>query len=425
MINAESLKAVDAAQFNPHFIRPIYDTYGFSQIPQTIRYCLTDSDKRGVPFGPRDDLYQKYDTVILLFVDAFGWRFFDQYRERSPFLRRIADEGLVCKLTSQFPSTTAAHVTTIHTGLPVGQSGVYEWFYYEPRLRALIAPLLFSFAGDVKRNTLSRTNIDPASLYPSQTLYQDMRQQDVDAIIMQHQTYAYSPYTGIVTKGARVVPYRTVPEALVNLAQLLERQQRKTYYFLYVDSIDAICHHYGPESPQVAAEIEVLLASLELIFHRDLARRKGRTLLLVTADHGQVAIDPATTIYLNHQFPQVRDFLETNQAGRPLVPAGSSRDLFLHVRGEYLDEAHAYLERALDGRAEVYRVADLIAQEFFGPLPPAPVFLSRVGDLVILPYVGESVWWYEQDVFEQKFYGSHGGLTREEMETILLVQPYG
>jgi hypothetical protein len=34
------------------------------------------------------------------------------------------------------------------------------------------------------------------------------------------------------------------------------------------------------------------------------------------------------------------------------------------------------------------------------------------------------VWWYEAGRFEQGFYGSHGGLTREEMETLLLAQVY-
>jgi len=42
-----------------------------------------------------------------------------------------------------------------------------------------------------------------------------------------------------------------------------------------------------------------------------------------------------------------------------------------------------------------------------------------VGNLVILSYRYESVWWYEKGKFEQNFYGHHGGLTPQEMETIL------
>jgi len=425
MINQESLAAVESARFSTHFMRPIYSDYGFAQIPQTIRYCLTDSDQKGVPFGKRDDLYQKYDAVVLLFVDAFGWRFFEQYHQRSPFLRRAVEQGLVSKLTSQFPSTTAAHVTTIHTGLPVGESGVYEWYYYEPQLDRIIAPLLFSFAGDTDRNTLASTGISARALYPSQTFYQDLQTHGVDSIAFQHHNFAHSPYSKTVTNGARTVSYRTLPEALVNLGQLLERQKRKTYYFVYVDTIDTICHRYGPDAPHTAAEIETFLAIMELIFSNNLASKKQRTLFLLTADHGQIRIDPATTIYLNQRFPEILPFLATNRAGQPLVPAGSSRDMFLHIKDAYLDQAQAFLQQALAGRAEIYRVQELIDQGFFGTTSPSAAFMSRVGNLVILPHAHETVWWYEAGRFEQKFYGSHGGLSREEMETLLLVQSYG
>jgi len=425
MINAESLAAVAAAQLDEHFIRPLYADYGFAQIPQTVLRCLGASERMGVPFGARGDLYQQYDTVILFFIDAFGWRFFERYADRAPFLKRIIDQGMAAKLTSQFPSTTAAHVTAIHTGLPVGQSGVFEWFYYEPQLDAIIAPLLFSFAGDEKRNTLKGSNADPAALYPAQTLYHELKQYDIDAYCYQHNVYAYSPYSKQIMRGAQIRAYRTLPEAIVNLTQQIERQQRRSYYFLYFENIDATGHTYGPESPQVVAEIETFLFTIEHVLHQALARGKRRTLFLMTADHGQTAIDPATTIYLNRQFPQIARWFKTNRAGRALVPAGSSRDMFLYVKDAHVDEAQAFLAQELAGRADVRRVQDLIDQGFFGPGPPTQVFLERVGNLVILPYHGESVWWYEPGRFEQKFYGNHGGLTRDEMETILLALPYG
>ena len=118
-------------------------------------------------------------------------------------------------------------------------------------------------------------------------------------------------------------------------------------------------------------------------------------------------------------------YLATNRDGQPLAPAGSSRDMFLHIKDAYLDQAQAFLQQALAGHAEIYRVQQLIEQGFFGPTSPSAAFMSRVGNLVILPYAHETVWWYEKGRFEQKFYGSHGGLSRAEMETLLLALPYG
>src|SRR5207237_1588098 len=124
---------------------------------------------------------------------------------------------------------------------------------------------------------------------------------------------------------------------------------------------------------------------LERLCYQVVAGRLKNTLLLLTADHGQVEISPETTIYLDLTLPQLRRYLRTNRQGQPLVPAGSCRDLFLYVADAYLDEAEALLRAHLAGRAEVHRVADLIAQNFFGTRQPSPAFLGRVGNLVILP----------------------------------------
>lgn len=75
MINDESRAAVGAEPFGQHFIHPRYDAYGFAQLPQTLRALLTGDTQQGIAFGPHADLYNRYDAVILLFADAFGWRF--------------------------------------------------------------------------------------------------------------------------------------------------------------------------------------------------------------------------------------------------------------------------------------------------------------------------------------------------------------
>jgi hypothetical protein len=89
--------------------------------------------------------------------------------------------------------------------------------------------------------------------------------------------------------------------------------------------------------------------------------------------------------------------------------------MFLHVHAEMLTEARDFLASRLEGLADVVSTQTLIDAGYFGPAISA-VFRARVGNLVILPYCGQTVWWYEEGKFEQKHYGHHGGLTPEEME---------
>ncbi len=425
MINEASIQAVNAADWGAGFRRPLYDSYSFARIPATIHGLLTGTPTpAGLPAATLGPLAGEYDTVILLFVDAFGWRFLERYQDQYPFLRRFAAEGMVSKLTSQFPSTTAAHVTTMQSGLPVGQHGVYEWYFYEPQLDRLIAPLLYSFAGDRDRETLTRSGIQPTQLFPQHTLYQTLAAAGVHSYILNDRAYVHSPYSEVLGVGATLIGHRNLPEALVQLQQLRATQTGKAYYYLYFAGIDSTGHAHGPDSPFFDAEVDMFLTTMERQFHTALAGAAGRTLVLLTADHGQVAMDAATTIYLDQTLPALRPLLATDRAGQPLVPAGSARDFFLHIAPDHLAAAQAMLTEHLAGRAEVHPVADLIAQGFFGPPPLAPVFLGRVGNLVILPYAGESVWWKGDGRFFQAFHGAHGGLTPQEMETVLLALAY-
>lgn len=425
MLNTTSLQAVNQARFSQQFSRPLYDSYCFANIPPTIEFLLTGKGISALPLDVFTDLPTRYDKVILLFIDAFGWRFFERYADKHPFLKTVMAQGVVSKMTSQFPSTTAAHATCIHTGLPVGQSGIYEWNYYEPLVDDIIAPLLFSYGWDkVARDTLKQSSIPAERFYPQQTLYRQLQAQGVASYVLQYQAYTPSTYSDIVFRGAKVVPYQSIQEALVFLAELVAlKPARPTYYFLYFDRIDYICHHYGPTSKQVEEAIETFLNMMEQLFYQHIRGRTSNTLCLLTADHGQVEVYPSTVHYLNRQLPQIIRYIKTNSAGHLIVPAGSARDMFLHIKEEYLDEAIGYLQQQLAGAAEVYRVQELITQHFFGREPLSPAFLSRVGNVVILPYKNETVWWYDEGKFDMHFLGHHGGLTREEMEIPLLALP--
>jgi len=388
---------------NPDFIKPRYDEGGFAGIPNRVTNAFASGD---------------YDAVVLFLVDAFGWRFYERFQD-APFFKRIAKHGRIEKLTSQFPSTTAAHVTTIHTGWNVGQSGVYEWYYYEPQLDAIIAPLLFSFAGSRTRDDLKATGIHAPLLFPRGYFYPELKKTGVDPYVFGIRDYTPSTYSNAVMTSAEQYSFKTLSEAFINLGLLLEEQTKPTYVHLYFDKIDTICHEYGPNSPQTEAEIETFLLMMEYYFER-VFKGKKRILFLMTADHGASEVDPKTTTYLNTEarFTGFEKFIKTNRRGKLLVPAGSARDMFLHIHDDMLDEAQSFLAQRLEDRADVVTTESLITDGYFGD-EVSSRFRERVGNLVILPYRYESVWWYEKDKFEQRFYGHHGGLTPQEMETVL------
>ena len=173
MLNEASIEAVQRAQWNEHFIKPLYDTYCFSQLPGLVQSIFA-ADNDPIQQRLLGPLAGRYDKVVLFFIDAFGWRFFEKYADDYPFLRRILDEGYVTKLTSQFPSTTAAHVTAIHTGLPVDQSGVFEWYYYEPAAgRHDRAAALLVRGRQHEPGTLLGAGVKPQDIfpYPIKTVY--------------------------------------------------------------------------------------------------------------------------------------------------------------------------------------------------------------------------------------------------------------
>jgi len=400
------------------FLRPNYGHGCFADLPPFLLHTLTGAPLPAGFTAIPDKWLRRYDKVIFLLVDGFGWRFFQQYADQSPALRRLQAQGEVLRWTSQFPSTTSAHVTCLHTGLTPGHSGVFEWQFYEPSLDAVIEPLTFSFAGDTDRETLRKVDLNPARIYPAQTIYQHLRDQGVNAFVYQHRDYSASTYTKWITRGAKTQRFTTLPEAFVNLRIKLNQAEQPTYAVLYFDKIDNISHHYGPESLQLAAEIESFLFSVERTLLQPLDGKAKDTLLVLTADHGQVEVDPRTTIYLNTdaRCKGLLRYLRTNAQGEFILPGGSPRDVFLYIKDVWLDEAQTYLAERLSGKADVIKTATLIEQGYFGPPPLSLAFLERVGNLVVLPYAGESVWWYEKDRSEQRFYGHHGGLTPQEME---------
>jgi Type I phosphodiesterase / nucleotide pyrophosphatase len=410
-LDPASVVAVDGARRRAGTVLPLADGYTFAALPATVERLLAGGDG-GLPRAALGAAPEHVERVALVLLDAFGWRFFARHADRHPLLRRMLADGAVAKLTTQFPSTTAAHVTTLHTGRPVREHGMYEWNIYEPSLDALVTPLLFSFAGDGERDTLRRERVHPRTLYPPDTLYQRLAARDVRCLAFHPATFAPSTYDGVLLDGATLHPYETLAGGLAALAAALAAAPAPAYAYLYIDTLDAIGHHRGPSSEAFDEEAVRCLDAVDAA----LGALPSGTLLLLAADHGQVDVDPARTQFVNELWPRIGSRLRRDARGRPLAPAGSARDLFLHSAPGAQEQLIERLRGLLGAHAEVHATADLVAAGLFGGAPGARL-RERVGDVCVLPAAGETVWWRERGRFDMRFRGHHGGLTPDEAHT--------
>lgn len=386
--------------------RPEQGTRCFDQLPATVERLLT-----GHADGPALDeplFRERFERVVFVYFDAFGWTFLERHAGHSLFDRARSD-GLVTQLTAQFPSTTTAQVTTIHSGLPVAEHGLYEWHVYEPSLDRLITPLLFSFAGDGMRGSLFG-QIDPDALFPTESVYARLAEAGVPSSVVLPEAIAGSAPNLALLRGTDVVPFSTVEGALAAASGALGA--RAGYAHVYLDELDSLMHAVGPDDPLTEAGARLVLDALSA------ATFPAGTLVLVTADHGMSPVDPARTVYVNELWPELAGHLATGADGKPLAPAGSCRDLFLHAHPEQVDTVCAELGERLSGVADVVPTEELLAEGIFAE--PSPRLRDRLANVVVLPRYGEAVYWHEPGRFVQQLHGQHGGLSRQEMEIPLV-----
>jgi predicted AlkP superfamily pyrophosphatase or phosphodiesterase len=323
-------------------------------------------------------LLREHGRLAVVLLDAFGMAFVRRHADH-PLLRRLTIEPLA----SQFPSTTTAHLTTLSTGLPVAEHGLYEWRVYDPGLDAVVVPLRMGYAHD-EREPLP---LDPAELLPPERFLSG-------ATVLQPAAIAHSPWSRASLAGARLEAYDDLRAGVGRLGE------RPGLTYLYWDGIDAAGHRYGPSSPEFDAACVAALDALLAV--------PPSTPLLVTADHGQV--DVSAFDELDGIWPELVDHLRRDRAGRPLWPAGSARDCFLHVDDP--ETVVAELSARLGDRAEVRLAAELFPDA-------GPRLTARLADVCVLPAPGRMAWLAAFPTRERRFRGAHGGLAPDEAETWL------
>ncbi len=413
MFNKKSFKEIEKAKFNKNaFVKPLSESYCFSNICDGIEDLLIGKKNSKLPRDVFGKFQNEYNNVVLFIIDGFGWSLFNKLYKDNLLPKELLKKSVISQMTAQFPSTTAAELTSLHTGMSVEETGIYEWFYYDKTVGAIISPFLFSLAGDKNRNSLLKQGIDPKKIFPFSTFYEYLNKKNIKSNVFQ----AFSPtaYDDILLQGSNPILYENIEDGLNTLVKKINEEKNKSYNLFYFDKVDSIGHKKGPMSRESISEATNFISKVNSYLKQ--LTTKNKTLIIFTADHGQIKINPKKTIYLNRLMPSLENKLLKSKFNKPLIPAGGCRDMFLYVKPEYLDWCYKKLTLKLNKIAFVYKTLDLVNMGFWQNKLNISLLNERVGNIVIIPNKKNIVWWNNKEKqFTMKHIGHHGGLSKEEM----------
>jgi predicted AlkP superfamily pyrophosphatase or phosphodiesterase len=393
-------------------VQPLYDSYCLSNVRGTVMSLFGRSEKR-LP----DDVFdgvslEGIEKVVLFVFDGFGMR--EWRRHTDGFVGALSSRGRVKEITSTFPSTTSTALTTISTGLTPQQHGLIEWYLYVKELDEIILTLPFSPLGSKGYDVLLKRT-SPRILFSGTPISMELKREGIGTYSFLNRQIARTGYSRLVHAGSTVVPYASSSDLTVALRRHLESSNGPSFFYVYWSFIDTIEHSYGPATDESDLEAHSISHALKVgLLDRLSGQAASRTLFLATADHGQIFSPSEEALLLNRYRKLVNSFA-VSRRGRPVLPWGSPRDVYIMVEPEMLEETLAYLRERIGGVADVIRAESAVRAGLFGRGRPSRRFADRVGNIMLLPRGTGSVWYRHPGVEPPHLKGQHGGLHPDEM----------
>jgi predicted AlkP superfamily pyrophosphatase or phosphodiesterase len=397
-------------------VYPNYAGYALSNIPASIPGWLgLDTELPQPPLAGEilQHTHGPYQNVILFLVDGLGLLNLQQMLERIddyPVLTawpRLLDQGLLASLTSIALSTTSAALTSLWTAAAPSQHGVLAYEMYLKEFGVTANMILHSaamFSGDV--GGLARAGFVPQNFLPVQRLGEQLDTEGVGTYAFQHASIARSGLSTMLLGGAEVAPFKNLSDLWVSMEALLKwRDGKRTYTYAYWGDLDELAHRYGPQDERVVMEFTTFTIGFERFMRRLRGLNTGKTLVLVTADHGLIhtPVDPALDL---QRHPEFLEHLS-------MLPSGEARVPILYIRPRHEAVVQEYAAQAWPGRFPLVNSQQALAAGLFGPLPAYHRVTERLGDWLVIPQGNDYLWWDTRK--ENTMLGRHGGFSQEEM----------
>lgn len=332
--------------------------------------------------------------VCVVLVDGLGMRMLIERGGHAPFLRSHLTDALT--LTSTFPSTTAAAITSVGTGELPGATGMLGYSVREPSSGTLLNLVTWEGAP-----------VEPRLWQERDTLFEQARRAGAyDAVSVGPARFVGSGLSEAALRGARSVSAESLADRVDRACAELARPEVSAVY-LYWGEVDHTGHVHGWGSWQWGEEMSATDAELG----RLAACLPQGTLLLVTADHGMVdlgadsRLDVATTPVLAQDVELV---------------AGEPRACHVYTAPGHAEAVATRWRDVLGDTAWVLSRAGVEELDLLGPVDPGR--RAAVGDVVVIMRGCRAVMDSRtQTEGSLKLVGVHGSLTPDEM-TVPLVR---
>lgn len=331
----------------------------------------------GVPSETIPDDIASAERIVLLVLDSLGWLQLADRRPLAPVLSSL-DGG---PATTVAPSTTAAALTSISTGVAPGEHGIVGYRF--PAGGSVMNALRWtSPSGD------HREIVSPSDTQPVPTLGGG------DWHVVSDRLFAGSGFSEAYLGSA---PYHGIwhPSSIVaETRALLDAGQRRVY--AYYDGLDHVAHIHG----FAGGHFDLELAFCDWLVGAMLDALPAGTALVVTADHGQIdapEIVPVDRACLD---------LTAQRSGEP-------RFRWLHSLAGAADELAAAATEAHGQDAWIRTKEQVIDEGWFGPTVTADA-AARLGDVAL---VARAPIGFDDpgERHADKLVGRHGSLTSAEM----------
>lgn len=333
-------------------------------------------------------------AYVVLLVDGLGAELLRRNAASAPYLSSLTSVG--GQVTSGVPSTTAASLTSLGTGLPPGSHGVVGFTTRVPETGRLLNALHWD------------KTVDPLEWQPQPTLFERLCAANVDVQVVSKREFKGSGLSMASQRGAHFVGADRLGERIsaVTKARSYRGRTRPRLVYVYEGDLDWIGHRYGVNSSQWRHQLVAIDAQAQQLR----AALPAQTRLLILADHGMIDCPEAARVDVD-QFSELREGLA--------LLGGEARLRHLYAVEGAAGDLEMTWRQALGDRAVVLAREQAIALGWFGEVSER--VSPRIGDVVVACRANNGVFSSVDFPGERRLVGVHGSLTRDEMLVPVLV----